>query len=103
MSPAIARHLLRRFQGASAGDSPREALSASNPEVSTEVELTGREREVLDLIAKGFSFPEIAKLLSISAHTVTTHVRHIYGKLEVRSKSEAVYEAVNRGLIDLSR
>jgi len=58
---------------------------------------------VLDLIAKGFSFPEIAELLAISAHTVPTHVRHIYGKLEVRSKSEAVYEAVNRGLIDLTR
>ncbi len=101
MSPSIARHLLRRFREPPAGDSPREAPAASSPELSEGVELTGREREVLDLIAKGFSFPEIAELLAISAHTVTTHVRHIYGKLEVRSKSEAVYEAVNRGLIDL--
>jgi len=103
ISPAIARHLLRRFREPRASDPPPEAAAGSDPEFSDEVELTGREQEVLELIGKGFSFPEIATLLAISAHTVTTHVRHMYRKLEVRSKSEAVYEAVNRGLIDLTR
>jgi len=103
ISPTIARHLLRRFREPEEADRPQAAPAAAIPDASDDVELTAREREVLDLIAKGFSFPEIAELLAISAHTVTTHVRHIYGKLEVRSKSEAVYEAVNRGLIDLGR
>jgi DNA-binding NarL/FixJ family response regulator len=89
ISPSIARHVLRRLQReneAPAEDAPR---------------LTEREHEILSLIAKGFSFPEIAGLLSISAHTVTTHVRHIYEKLEVSSRSSAVYEAVQLGLIRL--
>ena len=48
---------------------------------------------------KGFTFHEIGDLLSISAHTVTTHVKHIYGKLEVRSRAEAVYEALQLGIV----
>ena len=64
-------------------------------------ELSAREREILSLVAKGFSVPEIGELLHISEHTVTTHVRHIYRKLEVTSRSQAIYEAVNLGLIDL--
>ena len=56
---------------------------------------------MLALVAKGFSFPEIARLLAISPHTVTTHVRHIYEKLEVGSRGEAVFEAVQQGLIRL--
>jgi DNA-binding NarL/FixJ family response regulator len=89
ISPSIARHLLRRLQREDAepkGDAPH---------------LTQREHEILTLIAKGFSFPEIAGLLSISSHTVTTHVRHIYEKLEVTSRASAVYEAVQLGLIRL--
>jgi DNA-binding NarL/FixJ family response regulator len=87
ISPAIANHLLRRFQ-----EPPR---TSGQP---TPI-LSDRETEVLRLVAKGFTFGEIAKLLSISPHTVTTHVRRMYGKLEVRSRSEAVYEAVHLGLI----
>jgi DNA-binding NarL/FixJ family response regulator len=100
ISPPIARHLLRRFQPAPAAAGAEEARlggAAATPEAT----LTSREVEILRLIAKGFSFPEIARLLGISAHTVTTHVRHIYGKLEVNSRGEAVYEAVHQGLIRL--
>ncbi|MDG2307986.1 MAG: LuxR C-terminal-related transcriptional regulator [Candidatus Binatia bacterium] len=61
--------------------------------------LTGRGTEILRLITKCFSLAEIASLLSISAHTVTSHVRRIYEKLEVNSRSEAVYDAVEQGLI----
>src|SRR5258708_5595115 len=53
------------------------------------------------VLLTGPRFPEIARLLGISLHTVTTHVRHIYVKLEVSSRGEAVFEAVQRGLIRL--
>lgn len=88
ISPPIARYLLRRFQPARA---PRAA----------DAPLTARELEILTYIAKGFSVAEVGELLGISARTVTTHVQHIYRKLEVSSRSEAVFEAVNLGLIDL--
>ncbi len=61
--------------------------------------LTEREREVLALLVKGFTVHEIGNLLGISAHTVTTHVKHIYKKLEVRSRAEAVYEALQLGIL----
>lgn len=97
MSAPIARRLLEKFRGGSpAPESPPSTPGAGERASSS---LTDRETEILRLIAKGFSFPEIAKLLSISAHTVTTHVRHIYEKLEVNSRGEAVYEAVQQGLI----
>jgi DNA-binding NarL/FixJ family response regulator len=86
ISPQIARHLLHRFQ--EPAPAPQGAPS-----------LTDREREILDAVVRGFTFSEIAKLLEISTHTVTTHVRHIYRKLEVRSRGEAVYEALALGLV----
>ncbi len=61
--------------------------------------LSARESEILSIIAKGFSFAEIAKLLGISPHTVTTYVKKIYQKLAVHSRGEAVYEASRMGLI----
>ena len=63
--------------------------------------IRSRELEILTLVAKGFSVSEVAELLSIADRTVTTHVQHIYRKLEVTSRSQAIYEAVNLGLIDL--
>lgn len=96
ISPSIARYVLRRLQR----EEP-EATPSADDAAEGAPKLTGREHEVLSLIAKGFSFPEIAELLGISAHTVTTHVRHIYEKLEVSSRGSAVYEAVNLGLISM--
>jgi DNA-binding NarL/FixJ family response regulator len=92
ISPAIARHLLRRFRG----DAPSAAGAAAAESVTP---LSEREGEVLRLIVKGFTYAEIADLLGVSAHTVTTHVRGIYRKLEVHSRSEAVYEALQLGLV----
>ncbi|MGH7897553.1 MAG: response regulator transcription factor [Candidatus Binatia bacterium] len=66
-------------------------------------DLTQREREVLALLVKGFTFPEIGGLLEISAYTVKSHVKHIYEKLEARSRAEAVYEAMQLGLIEEKR
>jgi DNA-binding NarL/FixJ family response regulator len=97
ISAPIARLLLRRIAAAAA---PGPAASAA-PRPARPL-LSDREHEVLNLVAKGFSFPEIARLLGVSPHTVTTHVRHIYEKLEVRSRGEAVFEAVQQGIIRLT-
>lgn len=60
--------------------------------------LTPREIDVLQLVARGLGNKEIAVELSISAHTVKSHVRHILGKLSLRSRTEAAAYAVRAGL-----
>lgn len=52
--------------------------------------LTQRETEIIDLLSKGFRYKEIAEHLFISKETVRTHIRNVYGKLEVRSNTEAI-------------
>jgi DNA-binding NarL/FixJ family response regulator len=54
----------------------------------------------LEFITKGFTSDEIAALMSLSRHTVLTFIRRIYSKLEVNSRTEAVYEARKQGLLD---
>lgn len=92
ISPPIARHLLKRFQR------PKPAVAAAADAPA----LTERENDVLLLTMKGFTFDEIAGRLGLSPHTVRTHVRHIYRKLEVSSRGEAVFEAASLGLIRLT-
>lgn len=94
ISAPIARYLLNRFHSSQ--------TEIEKPEISMP-RLTEREVEVLSQLSRGFNFAEIAEILSISPHTVTSHVKHIYRKLAVRSRSEAVFEAVQLGLIDISR
>jgi DNA-binding NarL/FixJ family response regulator len=91
MSPPVARYLLQRF----APPPERTPAATDTPGLSA------REREVLTYIVKGFSYAEIARLLELSTHTVATHVRRIYGKLEVHSRGEAVYEALATGLVKM--
>jgi DNA-binding NarL/FixJ family response regulator len=93
ISPAIARHLLRRYQSAPAP----VAMVTALPGAAGKNPLTAREIDILRAVAKGFSAAEVGRLLSLSTHTVTTHVRNIYRKLEVSSRSSAIYEAVNSG------
>ncbi|HFD86331.1 MAG TPA: response regulator transcription factor [Gammaproteobacteria bacterium] len=95
ISAPIARHLLRRFRD-TVPDSPDNGATGIPS-------LTRREQEVLSQLARGFSFPEISDILSISPHTVASHVKHIYRKLAVGSRSEAVYEALQLGLIDITK
>jgi DNA-binding NarL/FixJ family response regulator len=90
ISPAIARHLVRRLAAQAPG------LDASAAAIS----LSERERQVLQLAAKGYAYAEVAKLLGISVSTVASYTRHIYEKLQVDSRSGAVYEATRLGLID---
>jgi DNA-binding NarL/FixJ family response regulator len=61
--------------------------------------LSPQERQVLTLSAKGFSFEEIARMLNVSRHTVMTYVKRSYRKLQVHSKTEAIYEARKLGLV----
>ena len=91
ISPVIARQLLKRFQR-------KEQVAGPAPDPH-EAGLTARESEVLALIAKGFSFGEIARLLEVSPHTINAHVKKIYQKLAVHSRGEAVYEAGKMGLL----
>jgi DNA-binding NarL/FixJ family response regulator len=63
-----------------------------------EIDLTERERETLSLLAKGLIKKEIAEQMGVSYHTVDTHVRNIYGKLQVHNLSGAVAKAIQLGL-----
>ena len=64
-------------------------------------ELTGRERDVLALVADGRSNREIASALSISEHTVKFHLASLFGKLGVSTRTQAVRRALEWGLIDI--
>jgi DNA-binding NarL/FixJ family response regulator len=63
------------------------------------IDLSDREKEILALLVKGKSYKVIASECFISIDTVSTHVRHIYEKLHVHSKSEAVAKAIHQKLI----
>lgn len=88
ISPIIARQLLQRIAppGRPLPDTPATLLSE-------------RETQVLDILARGFSYVETADILGMSPHTIGSHVKNIYRKLNVRSRAEAVYEASQHGLL----
>lgn len=78
MSPSIARRVLDAFM---AGPSPAPAAP---------LPITSREREILDHLAKGLLYKEIADHLQISTGTVKQHIHKIYDKLQVSNKTEAI-------------
>jgi DNA-binding NarL/FixJ family response regulator len=98
ISPLIARQILMRFVTLQ-NDKPSLKIERVN-KTAQQVNLSARERQALEYITKGFTSEEIAKLMDVSRHTVQTFVRRIYGKLEVSSRAEAIYEARYRGLLD---
>jgi DNA-binding NarL/FixJ family response regulator len=61
--------------------------------------LTVRERDVLAMISQGSSNKHIARALEISPETVKSHVKHIFVKLAVSTRTEAVFRALSRGLL----
>ncbi len=93
MTPVIARLVLKRFRIAPASVNHSKAEPGFTA-------LTEREIDILARISQGFSYSEIANIEKISTHTVATHIKRIYGKLSVHSKNEAVYEAMQLGLLD---
>jgi DNA-binding NarL/FixJ family response regulator len=78
----------------------RSVVEAMNLDALDEA-LTGREREVLEMVSRGLSNKLIARSLSISEHTVKFHVSSIYTKLGASSRTDAVSKGVRRGLITL--
>jgi len=105
ISPMIARRVLARFRGGAMTALPSSAIplipSARDvvEKIASDVVLTPSEQEVLSLIARGFSYAEIARLRSSSVHTVQTHIKKLYAKLSVNSKNAAVFEATRMGLL----
>lgn len=95
ISPLIARQILMRFRE----HENKQPVAPLLPQERSRAALSGREQEVLEFITKGFTSEEIAGLMSISRHTVLTFIRRIYRKLEVNSKTEAIFEARNQGLL----
>lgn len=87
ISPVIARQLLVRL-----GPLPQ-------PVAGEDALLSPQERQVLTYSAKGFNFEEIARMMGVSRHTVMTYVKRSYRKLQVHSKTEAIYEARKLGLV----
>lgn len=99
MSPIIARRLLSRWK---ADATARQVAARPAPIVrqpGMPEALSRRESQVLDLVARGFTYPEIAVQMGVSVTTVQTHVRNIYGKLDVHNRTEAVFEARQVGLL----
>jgi DNA-binding NarL/FixJ family response regulator len=93
IQPNLARRLLRHFR-------VPETDAALREEPPTRP-LTEREVEILRLIAKGLSNNEAAGVLGLSRATVRTHLEHIYDKLEVTNRVEAVTEGLRKGLIEM--
>jgi DNA-binding NarL/FixJ family response regulator len=93
LSPLLVRRLLMRYRTLARG-----AQVAPVPPPA-EVALSRCESKVLDLIARGYSYAEIARLTSVTVHTVQSHIKNLYGKLSVHSRTEAVFEASRMGLL----
>ena len=94
MTPVIARQLLARL-----APTLHERPSKSALPQPGAVGLSDRELEILSALSRGYTYQEVAGLLDISVHTVQTHVKNTYGKLDVHSRAEAVFEARQLGLL----
>lgn len=101
MSPMIARQVLNRMRATPGLQAPdrRTEPSGLDKDARRSLYLTPREQETLDLIARGYSYDDVADGLGMSANTVRHHIRSIYAKLGVHSKVEAVNEARRRRLL----
>ncbi|SES79942.1 two component transcriptional regulator, LuxR family [Stigmatella erecta] len=112
IQPNLARRLLRHFRvdpdSGPVPSSPRPEAPERAPALETPAApdamlrpLSDREQEILQLIAKGISNSEAAKMLNLSKATIRTHLEHIYRKLEVTNRVEAVTEGIRKGLISV--
>jgi len=97
ISPKVARFMLKRFTPVAAAPAGRNEKARKEEH---DAHLTERETEVLALIAKGYSYNEIGDSLNLSTNTIRAHIRNMYRKLAVKSRSEAVFEAAHLGLIN---
>lgn len=93
ISPAMATKLIDEFK----------EISRAGREQQAGPKLTGRELEVLRLVARGMNNRDVAKELFISENTVKNHIRNILDKLQLHSRMEAVMYAVRERLLDIPR
>ena len=102
MTANVARQVLRFFQQQNAlpaaNPSPRKELSESKPDPD-DYKLSARELDIVKGLVAGYSYKLIADDLHISIDTVRSHIRHIYDKLQVNSKTEAILKAMREGLV----
>ncbi len=96
ISPAIARYILDFFKNDEIAASHEDSV-----EEDPEIALTPKEKMVLQYISRGYSNKEIARSLEISPHTVASHIKRIYRKLEVNSRNEAVFEGWRMGQLSI--
>jgi DNA-binding NarL/FixJ family response regulator len=92
LHPSIARKVIQRAI----------VSSAKSTEDKPEVELSEREKEVLMLAAQGLRNKDIADNLCISIRTVQGHINSIFHKLNVGSRTEAIFQSVKKGLISFN-
>jgi len=91
LAPSVTRRLIDQFaQHPAAKRNDARALAG----------LTERESEVLTFVARGLSNAEIAELLVLSEGTVKTHIKHIFAKLDLRDRTQAVIFAYDNGLVE---
>ena len=90
MTPSIAMKTLKLF---------REPVNFENIQIKEEINLTVREVEVLEQLAKGLKYESIAQNLFLSTGTIRKHVENIYSKLQVHNKLEAIQKAKSNNLI----
>ena len=94
MTPIIARQLLARLAPA-----PTPPSTAPLESTGRYDGLTNREHDILAKLSRGYTYIEVAQLLEIAPSTVQSHVKNIYSKLAVHSKTEAIHEARQLGLL----
>lgn len=91
LSPMIASSLLERMLPNKYTD-----VSGANEHQKS---LTERETELLNYLSRGYTYQEVSDLMKIGLSTVQSHIKHIYAKLAVRSRTEAIFEARVMGLL----
>lgn len=94
ITPHVAKRMLKNFDSRLA-----EIRSHAGASPKASDQLSSREKDILRMVASGFTSTEIAIKLNISHMTVNTHIRNTYRKLQVRSRAQAVQSAMVRGLI----
>lgn len=94
ISPIIARQLLNRFRQTTSTEPVGDSIKTQDPGL-----LSDREKEVLELVSRGFMQSEIAEMMGVSANTISTYVKRMYKKLAVNSRIGAINKARELGLI----
>ncbi len=104
ISPMIARRVLSKYRSMqlTMPQTPVAVVPAAIKNATFVAEkgiLSPREQEVLELVARGFAYSEIAAMKGLSVHTIQTHIKSMYAKLEVHSKLGAIMAATRIGLL----